>query len=64
LKEECSLRVFANRVLRIGPKRNEVKEEWRQLYGEELNDVYSSSNIFRVVKSRRIRWAGHVARKG
>jgi len=56
--------VFANRVLRIGPKRNEVKEEWRQLYGEELNDVYSSSNIFRVVKSRRIRWAGHVARKG
>jgi hypothetical protein len=56
--------VFDNRVLRrvFGPKRNEVTGEWRKLHNEELNDLYS--NIVRVVKSRRIRWAGHVARMG
>jgi len=52
-------------VLRIfGPKRDEVKREWRKLHNEELNDLYSSSNIVRVMKSRRMRWAGHVARMG
>ena len=53
-----------NRVLRriFGPKRGEVTGEWRKPYNEELNDVYSSPNIVRVIKSRRIRWAGHVAR--
>ena len=57
--------MFENRALRIfGPKRDEVKGEWRQLHNEELNDLYSSSNIVRVIKSRRMRWAGHVARMG
>jgi hypothetical protein len=57
------LRVFENRVLRrvFGPKRDEVTGEWRKLHNEELNDLYSLSNIVRVVKSRRMRWAGHVA---
>jgi hypothetical protein len=66
LREECWLRVFGNRVLRriFWPKRDEVKGEWRQLHGEELNVLYSSPNIFLVVKSRRMRWAGHVACKG
>jgi DNA repair ATPase RecN len=65
LREECRLRVFENRVLRrkYGPKRDEVTEEWRKLY-EELNDLYCSTNTFRVIKSRRMRWAGHVARVG
>jgi hypothetical protein len=60
LREELTLRVFENRVLRriFGPK-DEVREEWRKLHNEELNDVYSSSNI-RVMKSRRMRWVGHV----
>jgi len=60
------LRVFENRVLRriLGPKREEVKGEWRKLYNEELNDLYSPPNIVRVIKSRRMRWAGHVARMG
>jgi hypothetical protein len=55
--------VFENRVLKIifGPKRDGVTEEWRKLHNEEPNDLYSSSNIVRVIKSRRIRWAGHVA---
>jgi hypothetical protein len=54
------------RVLRrvFGPKRDEVTGEWRKLHNEELNDLYSLPNIARVVKSRRIRWAGHVERMG
>jgi hypothetical protein len=58
--------VFENRVLRriFGPKRDEVTGEWRRLYNEELNDLYSSPNIIRVMKSRRMRWAGHVAHMG
>ena len=58
------LRVFENRVLRtiFGPKRHSVTGEWRKLHNEELNDLYSSSNIVRVIKSRRMRWARHVAR--
>ena len=66
LREEHSLRVFENRVLRrvFGLKRDEVTGEWRKLLNEELNDVYSLPNIVRVVKSRRMRWAGHVARMG
>jgi len=55
-----------NRVLRriFGPRKDEVTGEWRRLYNEELNDLYSSPNIVRVIKLRRIRWAGHVARMG
>jgi len=65
LREEHRLRVFENRVVRIlGPKREEVTGEGRKPHSEELNDLYSSPNIVRVIKSRRIRWAGHVARKG
>jgi hypothetical protein len=66
LREERRLRVFENKVLRrvFGPKRDEVTGEWRKLHNEELNDLYSLLNIVRVVKSRRVRWAGHVARMG
>ena len=66
LKEERSLRVFENKVLSrlFGPMRDEVTGEWRKLRNEELNDLYSSPNIFRVKKSRRMKWAGHVARMG
>ena len=65
LREERKLRVFENMVLRIfGPRRDEVTGEWRRLHNEELNDLYSSPNIVRVIKSRRMRWAGHVARMG
>jgi len=58
--------VFENRVLRkvFGPKRDKVTGEWRKLHNEELNDLYSLPNIVRAVKSRRMRWAGHVARMG
>jgi len=63
LREECRLRVFENRMLRriFEPKRDKVTREWRKLHNEELNDLYPSSNIVWVIKSRRMRWAGHVA---
>jgi hypothetical protein len=66
LREERRLRVFENRVLRkvFGPKVDEVKGELIKLHNEELNDLYSLPNIVRVVKSRRMRWAGHVAHMG
>jgi hypothetical protein len=48
----------------FGPKRDEVTREWRNLHNEKLNDMYFSPNIFRVIKARRIRWAGHAARRG
>ena len=66
LREERRLRLFENRVLRtiFGPKRVKVTREWRKLHNEELNDLYRSPNIVRVNKSRRMRWAGHVARMG
>jgi hypothetical protein len=58
--------VFENKVLRriFGPRRDDVTGEWKRLHNEELNDLYSSPNIVRVIKSRRMRWAGHVARMG
>ena len=58
--------MFENRVLRrvFGSKRDEVQEEWRKLNNEELRDLYSLPNILRAVKSRRMRWEGHVARMG
>ena len=61
-----SLRAFENMVLRriFGPRRDEVTGEWKRVHNEELNDLYSSSNIVRVIKSRRMRRAGHVARMG
>jgi len=64
LQEERKLRLFENMVLRriFGPRRDEVTGEWRRLHKEELNDLYCSPNIVRVIKSRRMRWAGHVAR--
>jgi len=66
LREKRRLRVFEKRVLRriFGPKRDEVTGKWRKLHNEELNNLYSSPNIVRVIKSRRMRWAGHVARMG
>jgi hypothetical protein len=65
LREEHRLRVFENRVLRriFGPKREE-DGSWRKSHNDELHSLYSSPNIVRVVKSRRMRWAGHVARMG
>jgi len=66
LTEVRRLRVFENRVFRriFGPKRDEVTGEWRKLHNEERNDMYSSRNIVWVIKSTRMRWAGHVARMG
>jgi hypothetical protein len=66
LREEHRLRVFENRVPRriFGPKKDEVTGGWRKLHNEELRDLYSSPSIIRIIKSRRVRWAGHVARKG
>ena len=66
MREERRLRVFENRVLRkiFGPKRDEVTGEWRKLHIEELNELYSSPNVIRAIKLRRMRWAGHLARMG
>jgi hypothetical protein len=65
LREEHRLRVFQNRVLRMifGPKREE-DGSWRKLHNDELHSLYSSPNIVRMIKSRRMRWVGHVARRG
>jgi hypothetical protein len=65
LREEHRLRVFENRVLRriFGPKREE-DGSWRKRHNDELHSLYSSSNIVRVIKSRRLRWVGHVTRMG
>jgi hypothetical protein len=66
LREEHRLRVFGNRVLRgiFGPKGDEVTGEWRKLHGGELHNLYSSADIIRQIKSRRMRWAGHMTRMG
>jgi hypothetical protein len=66
LREEHRLRVFENRVLRriFGPERDEVTGEWRKLHNKELHNFYSSPDIIRQIKSRQMRWAGHVARMG
>jgi len=66
LREERRMRMIENRVLRrtFGPMRDEITGEWRKLHTEEPNDLYSSRNIFRFIKSRRMRWAGHVPRMG
>ena len=66
LREQSKLRLFEKMVLRgiFGPRTDEITGDWRRLHKEELNDLYSSPNIVRVIKSRRMRWAGHVARMG
>jgi hypothetical protein len=65
-REEHSLRMFENRVLRriFGPKTDEVTGKWRQLHSGELHKFFSSPDIIRQIKSRRMRWMGHVARMG
>jgi len=64
LREESWLRVFENRVLRriFGPKRDEVTGKWSKLYNDTINDLHASPNIVRVIKSRRMRWTGHIVR--
>jgi hypothetical protein len=66
LREKLGLRVFENGVLRriFGPKRDEVTGGWRKLHNEEIRDLYSSPSIIRIIKSRKMRWAGHAARMG
>ena len=66
LREERKLRVFDNMVLRriFGPRRDEVMGDWRRSHNEELNDLYCSPNVVRVIKWRRMRWGGNVARMG
>jgi hypothetical protein len=66
VREEHKLRVFENRVLRriFRPKRDGVAGGWRKLHNKELHNLYSSPSIIRIIKSRRMRWAGHVARMG
>jgi hypothetical protein len=66
LREEHGMRLFENRVLRriFGPMRYELMGDWRKLHNEELHNLYSLPNIIRMIKSRRMRWAGHVARMG
>jgi hypothetical protein len=66
LRGEHRLREFENRVLKriFGPKRDEVTWEWRRLHNDELNDLYSSPNTIWVIRSRRMRWMGHVAHMG
>ena len=66
MREERKLRVLEKKVLKriFGPRRDEVTGDWRRLHNEELNDLYCSPNIVRVIKSRRMRWAGHVVRMG
>jgi hypothetical protein len=66
LREENRPRMFENQMLRriSGPKRDEVMGDWRKLHNEELHNLYSSPNIIRMIKSRRMSWAGHVARMG
>jgi hypothetical protein len=66
LREKHRLRVFENKLLRriFGIKRDEVTGQWRKLHKEELRDLYSSPSIIRIIKSRRMRWAGNLARMG
>jgi hypothetical protein len=66
LREEHKLRVFENSLLRriFGPKRDEVTGVWRKLYNEEIHSLYSSPSIIRLIKSRRMRWTGHLAQMG
>jgi hypothetical protein len=63
VREEHKLRVFENRVLRriFGPKRDDVMGEWRKLHNEELHNLYTLPSIIRITKSKRMKWAGHVA---
>jgi hypothetical protein len=66
LREDHRLGLFENRVLRriFGPKRNEVTREWRKLHNEEFHDLCFSPSIVRIIKARRMRWAGHIAPMG